>query len=360
MKISDFVFQFTTSRKAHIYGLCRVRIFLGPDRKVIAVLTDLADLNPGPSVTNAVEIIHRSLLDRGLIQDGALLIEHYDQERLNGQTFDWVRCNHESGTEWLPLTMQDACKALDCDDSEFSCSSLQVKRIFDEIQKIRHNINPHLDEPWPEPLQVINRRDDIFQNMIPKSVLWDALTKSGSERKLQSIIESDLSILGDFYSNPKEEYIVISQLPLDNGFVDFAVLSGRSRMDVTLIEIKGADYRLINGNNYQDFSSKTNQAVQRIRRRLGYITRQYEAFRTYIHQVRQAAEQGNSKLKSLVGPRGLLYVDPNKDINIHTVVIGGRSVDDLNESRLRHEYERGNSPSIRIESWDSWLKKMPR
>lgn len=360
MKISDFVFQFPTSGLGRHDALCRVRIFLGASRKVVAVLTDLADMNPGSSVTNAVENIHKALVDRGFIGDDALILEHYDQERLGGQTFDWVRCNHGGRTEWQRAEVQEVCAALDCDESEFSCSSLEVKNIFDEVQRMRHRVDPHIGEPWSESFEVINRREDIARQMVPTSVLWDVVNQCEGERVLQSLIESDLSLLGDYYSDPKEEYVVISQFPLDGGYVDFAVLSGRSRMEVTLIEIKGADYKLINGNSYQDFSAKTNQAVQQIRRRLGYVTRHYEAFRNHVHQLREAAENNEEGLVALVGPQGRLGVDPDKDVNIHTVVIGGRSVDDLNESRLRHEYERGNSPSIRVESWDSWLKKVPR
>ncbi|WP_425591733.1 Shedu anti-phage system protein SduA domain-containing protein [Halomonas getboli] len=116
----------------------------------------------------------------------------------------------------------------------------------------------------------------------------------------------------------------------------------------------------MNGNHYEDFSAKTNQAVQQIRKRLGYITRNYEEFRQFVHQTREFVESGGERFNSFVGPKGKLGVDPNKDINLHTVVIGGRSKDDLNESKLRHEYERGNSPSIRVESWDSWIKKSRR
>lgn len=360
MKVSDFVFQHPTSGLGRHDALCRVRVFLGAGRQAIAVLTDLADMNPGPSVTNSVESIHRALVKRGFIPEDACVLEHYDQERHGGQTFDWVKCNHGGNTEWRRAQLEEVCTVLDCDDSEFSCSSLEIKRIFDEVQRLRHGIDPHIGEPWPQSFEVINRREDIARQMLPASTLCNAVNDGVGERELQSLIDSDLSILGDVYSSPKEEYVVISQLPLDGGYVDFAVLSGRSRMDVTLVEIKGADYRLINGNSYQDFSAKTNQAVQQIRGRLGYVIRHYEAFRTHVHRVREAAEAGREGVKALVGPQGCLQVDPDKDVKVHTVVIGGRSVDDLNESRLRHEYERGNSPSIRIESWDSWLKKVPR
>jgi len=179
-------------------------------------------------------------------------------------------------------------------------------------------------------------------------------------RNIQKLIKSDLSIIGNFYSHPSEEYICFSEFSLDDGVVDFVMFSGRSRMDFTMIEIKGINYDLIDENSYEDFSSKTNQAVQQIRRRLGYITRNYEKFRRCVHKIRECVESGETRFNFFIGPQGKLGVDPNKDINLHTVVIGGRSKDDLSESKLRYEYERGNSPPIRVGSLDSWLKKSRR
>ncbi len=229
-----------------------------------------------------------------------------------------------------------------------------------KLKKYRHDIDPFIDEPWPEAYEVINRREDILKNMLPISVLQEAIENGAMEIDLQNLIKSDLSILGDFYAHPSEEYVCFSEFPLNGGFIDFVIFSGVSKMNVTLIEIKGANYNLVNGNSYEDFSAKTNQAVQQIRKRLGYITRNYEEFRKFVHEVRSSVEAGEPKFNSFVGPKGKLGVDPNKDIYLHTIVIGGRSKDDLNESRLRYEYERGQSPSIRVESWDSWIKKLKR
>jgi len=69
-------------------------------------------------------------------------------------------------------------------------------------------------------------------------------------------------------------------------------------MDVTMIEVKGANYNLINENSYEDFSSKANQAVQQIRRRFGCITRNYEKIRRYVHKIRGCVESGETRFNS--------------------------------------------------------------
>jgi hypothetical protein len=338
MKVSDFVFRSNNFEGRRSDSLCRVRIFVGVENRIFSVITDLGEKNTGMSVTNSIEKIKKNLILKGYIV-----------------TFD-----KNNNPSWESINLKEILCQLLCDQFEFSICSLDIKYIYDEIEKIRHDIDPFIDEPWPEAYDVINRREDIQKGMLPISVLQEAIVNGSTEIDLQNLIKSDLSILGDFYAHPSEEYICFSEFPLDGGFIDFVIFSGVSKMNVTLIEIKGASYNLVNCNSYEDFSAKTNQAVQQIRRRLGYITRNYEEFRKLVHEVRHSVEAGESRFNSFVGPKGRLGVDPNKDIYLHTVVIGGRSKDDLNESRLRYEYERGQSPSIRVESWDSWIKKLKR
>lgn len=360
LKISDFVFRFPTSGLTRNDAICRVRLFVPNGDMFYAVLTDLGEKNTGSSVTNSVENIRLELIKKGVVTEGAKIIEHYDKEYPEGGSFDFVTFDENNSPNWKSSRLDKVCEVLKSQPEEFLTHSLEIPRLYNDIERIRHEIDPYIDEPWPESYDVINRREDIQSNMLPGGKLSAAIENYSSEAELQALIKSDLSIIGDFYSHPSEEYICFSEFPLSDGFVDFVLFSGRSRMDVTLIEVKGSNYNLINGNSYEDFSAKTNQAVQQIRRRLGYITRNPEEFRGFVHEVRKAVESGEIKYNSFIGPQGNLQVDPNKDINLHTIVIGGRSNDDLKESRLRHDYERGNSPSIRVESWDSWIKKSRR
>lgn len=360
MKVSDFIFKYPSTSITSDYALCRVRIFVTSQLEIYAILTDLGEKSVSSSVTNSVEFIRLELMQKGFIPASAKVIEHYDKEFVTGGSFDFVSFDENNRPSWKGTGLKTICQKLEVSPEEFLTHSLEIKELYEEIERQRHEIDPHLDAPYPESYEVINRREDIQSNMLTEGKISQAIADGSGELELQDLIKSDLSILGDFYALPSEEYICFSEFPLGGGFVDFVVFSGRSRMDVTLIEIKGANYNLINGNNYADFSAKTNQAAQQIRTRLGYITRNPEEFRLFVHKVRESVESGEQKYNSFIGPKGALQVDPNKDICLFTVVIGGRSQDDIKESRLRHDYERGTSPSIKIESWDSWINKSTR
>ena len=131
-------------------------------------------------------------------------------------------------------------------------------------------------------------------------------------------------------------------------------------MDVTLFEIKGAEFDLVNKGHYDKFSAKIDIAIDQIRKRSRHIIDNIQEFRVRTHQTRQSVEDGKLLHNSLLGPAGSLEVDPDKDINIRFVVIGGRTRDDLEESRKRHDVERSTHPPIRVESWDTWLRKIRR
>lgn len=131
-------------------------------------------------------------------------------------------------------------------------------------------------------------------------------------------------------------------------------------MDVTLIEVKGAEFYLLNQGHYDKFSAKIDIAIDQIRMRLRHVIEDIKKFRAQVHKVRQSVEKGKTIHGSLMGPEHHLEVDPNKDINIRCVVIGGRTRNDLEESRKRHDLERTTHPPIRVESWDTWLRKIQR
>lgn len=75
---------------------------------------------------------------------------------------------------------------------------------------------------------------------------------------------------------------------------------------------------------------------------------------------KERAESGAAIHNALIGPESPLQVDPDKDVNVRYVVIGGRTRDDVQESRMRNDYERSFNPTIKLESWDSWLRKLRR
>jgi len=362
VKISDFAFQFETLRGNRPYGLCRVRIFHS-DGTIAAVLTDLTSVGQGaqgPSVTNAVELIHAALIRRGFIRYGATIVEHYEATKFRAATFDLVSFSAGGSPKWDTISLEVACKLLNCNSDEFDTPTEKNAALLTEIERLRSTFDPFFSSPHLEDPVVVNRRLNIEEKMTRKYDLVAAIEANSGERQLQQILKEDLSLIAEVYADPDDEYICFSEFPIGDGFVDFAIFTGRSRMDVILVEIKGADFNLITSGSYANFSSKVNEAVQQIRARIGVAYRDLDRFRKEVHRIRVEAESGKPIYGAFLGPHCSLEVDPNKDINIRSVVIAGRTLNDLEESRLRHEYEWSMKPSVKIETWDSWVRKLRR
>ena len=182
------------------------------------------------------------------------------------------------------------------------------------------------------------------------------VSASANERALQAVLHQDPGILALLVQCAIiwAEYVVFSEYPVGDGVCDFVVLSDRSRMAVTFVEVKGADFHFLNKNG--TIAHRIGAASQQVRTRLGAVDRDYETFRIDVHRRRLAAERGEYGGRALVGPRGYMQVDPGKDVKTRGLVIGGRTREDLSESREKHKLEREN-PRIVFESWDSLLRK---
>ncbi|HEU4885591.1 MAG TPA: Shedu immune nuclease family protein [Longimicrobium sp.] len=359
MKISDFILRFSASRLRVRDAICRVRIFVTPSLKVVAVLGDLGLKNTGNSVTNSVEKIRETLIVRGFIDEHALIMEHYEWGTQE-PPFTRVSFDEDGDPAWDGMLLPEVIAFLGCSPGEFDKSTVDDVRLSAEMERIRNKINPFVDSPDEEPAEVYNRRAEIERGMISKGDLAALISAGAKEREFQKLLKRDLSIFGEMYAQPKEEYICFSEFPVAEGFVDFALFGGRSRMDVILIEVKGADFSILNRNSYRNFAAKINEAAQQVRRRLGDVYRNFDNFRDAMHGIRIAVESGKSVCNSFIGSQTPLEVDPNKDIKLHGVIIGGRTHNDLLESKLRHNFEHQSSPPVRIESWDSWLRKLDR
>lgn len=359
MKTTDIVHNYPDGSSRLDCGLCRVRSFVSESGTVV-LLTDLDRKNDGQSVTNAVERIIKSLQELGVVIGPATYLEHYEREDSQFDTFDIVTVGSPSGTEWRKVRREEVLVLMGCSPSELDERSWQNGRIVAQADRLRFSRNPFVDSRYQENHAVIKRRLEIADAMISKSEVEALISTGAGERDIQGLLKRDLSIFGEAYAKPDDEYIVFSEFPLDDGFVDFVVFTGRSRMDVILIEIKGADFNLLNADHYKEFNHKIHQAGGQLRSRLGHIYREFSPFRDHVHSLRIRAEQGEKIHNAFIGPRHGLQVDPQKDINIRTVLIGGRTVDDRAESTKRHDYEASFTPPIRIESWDTWLRRLQR
>jgi Domain of unknown function (DUF4263) len=360
MMISDFIFQFRVAGYRTSYDICRIRLFVSLPERVVALLTDLGEESLGHSVTNEVEKIRTQLAAKGFIPTDASIVEHHEASTSGPATFDHVTFDSKGHPNWRPMTFEEAQVFIGCSEEMLRNSVHENQRLLTEIAQTRHAIDPRIDLPHPGSASVIARQMEIEQGMLPRLAIQSLIDGGAGERALQEILKRDLSILGEMYANPCNEYVCFAEFPIGEGVVDFAVFSGRSRMDVILIEVKGADFFLINRDTYAGFSHKVNQAADQIRQRLGHACRHLETFRSSVHHVLQTVESGKSIHHSFPGPQDRLQVDPDKDINLRAVVIGGRTRDDLEESHKRHEYESHFVPRISIESWDTWIRKLRR
>lgn len=357
MKTLDIVHQFNDGRTYISQGICRVRSFVGPAGTVV-LLTDLGDKNNGQSVTNAVEIIIKSLLDQGYIISPATFIEHYERNEWLPESFNKVTLTPHA--EWETLSRSRVMEMIGDENGELSDRSSTNPRISSQADRLLLRHNPFIGSRFPESNEVTKRRFEIIENMISKASV-EALVQSGSgEQGLQRLLKTDLSIFGEAYAKPDDEYICFSEFPLADGSVDFVVLTGRSRMDIILIEVKGAEFNLLNANHYKAFNHKITEAAGQISQRLGIIFRDLNRFRKEVHAIRQRAESGERPFNAFLGPHSKLQVDPNKDINIRCAVVGGRTQNDLEESTKRQDYEAHTMPPVRVESWDTWLRRLQR
>jgi len=177
-------------------------------------------------------------------------MEHYEEIFGGGSTFDLIAFDHRGAPRWTKINQDSAAQLLECDPAELSISTLKQKHLLDEIDHLRNEIDPFINCPLPESLEVKKRRAAIEARMIDRNVIADMVERNAGEQDLLQVLKQDLSIFAEMYANPSKEYICFSEFPVANGFVDFAVFSGRSRMDVTLIEVKGADFNIITKGRY--------------------------------------------------------------------------------------------------------------
>ncbi|UZH02622.1 DUF4263 domain-containing protein [Pantoea anthophila] len=356
MKVSDFIFQFKINHFSRDEALCRIRIFAN-NNTLFALLTDLGDKSGPTSVTNSVENIREQLIEKGFIDGKTVIIEHYEKLYSGYGTFDLVTFGRNNSPEWKKTTLKKTQELLDCSHEELLDYTLKNERLFRQVEKLYHAICPFTKKTYVEDSNVIIKRLKLAENSITKKEILEFIQSTPTERELANFLKRDLSFFAKYYAHPEEEYIIIPELGIANGFVDYVLLSGRSRMDVTFIEIKGANFNLMNQSGYGNFSQKTNEAIQQVRDRITNVYRDYSKYRIYFHEIREKIENKTYSKSSLIGPRGKLCVDPDKDINIRSVVIAGRSINDLEESRQRHNIAITSSPPISLESWDSLINK---
>ncbi len=360
MKVSDFIYRYPTNGWLTKHGICRVRVFVNfADRTCYAVLTTL-DENHGTSVTNMIEDIADMLIEAQKIPAEATLIEHETSGNWQSvDRFDLISLDADGRPSWQAMSKAKTLLLLDCGEAEFDDYHKDA-RVMAEIHDATDGIPPIekyilSEEPW-----VTERRLEIELKGHSREAVHKFIGTNPSEAKLAAFIKEDMSLIAENYAVSEDEYICFAELPVGDGRVDFAVFSGRSRMNVFLIEIKGANKPLLKKNHYGSFRAAVQEGCDQLVRRAEWCGTHYEDFRRYVHRLREEVIAGNRPYHAFLGPRYRLEVDPHKDVNIIYVLIAGRTTDDRADSHKRHLTEKASGLDLRIETWNSWANKLTR
>lgn len=358
LKINDFIFRFRGNGVISNAGICRVRTFLNAACEVYVVLSELNE-NPSTSVTNAVELLVSELIHQQKIPAQAKILEHYPKCTWFAERFDLVTFDQHNQPSWRSVSFAFVKKALECSDAEFD-DYQKDKRVQKEIQNALNGI-PKIEKfEYVEPFEITERRLAILQDQHSIEDVKKLLDTYPSERELSTFIKQDMSLLAECYACPSEEYIGFAEFPVGNGRVDFALFTGRSRMNVYLIELKGAQDNLCRQNHYHEFRSSIQEGRGQLIQRAMWCNQNYEKFRLFVHQVLKEVKNGRRPYHAFLGPKYRLEVDPNKDVRICYVLIGGRTGNDLSDSQKRHAEDLAVHPDMQTETWDSWVNKLTR
>lgn len=246
MKISDFIFKFKSYRMRE-EGLCRIRFFVNTQKEMICVLTDIDSMSNAPYLDTVCNTVIQSLHDNGYLIDCQIYILHDDFDNS-------MAIIDECGKVERHLSKKQIEIMTECDENEFGKKSEDELSIKRQIEKKRYEINPFINNQYLKTPEYIKRKIEIQENAISKKQLKELIDAGVSEWKLDALIKNDLSLIAEIYSYPNDEYIVFSEFPVGERRVDFAIFSGRSTMDVTFIEIKGADFNLKKRGHYDNLS----------------------------------------------------------------------------------------------------------
>ncbi len=193
--------------------------------------------------------------------------------------------------------------------------------------------------------------------MLTKDDLDAFFVTKPSEQAIGNFLSQDLSVFGDVFSHPTGEFVVFKEYQLDQGnTVDYVVFTNRARMEVIMVEAKGADFSFLKANG--DPNARIGDAAAKVKQRFSYAKQNYWKFRTDALDLWRKVQQGKRLHQAVVGRP--LQIDPNKEITWSGAVIAGYERDEFEVSRKRNLLEDGNSPVIRYYTWQSFLRRIVR
>ena len=101
-----------------------------------------------------------------------------------------------------------------------------------------------------------------------------------------------------------------------------------------------------------------NDAITQLKNHMEYINRNYSSFRTQIHEDKDKAINEEYSGNYLVGPRKNLLVDPQKDIDVKYIAIGGVEREDKSIEESHEIVKCKPADNLEIASWNSFVRKL--
>ena len=188
---------------------------------------------------------------------------------------------------------------------------------------------------YKEPEEITIQRNKIHKNQRNIEDFIELIEENSQEMKIQKLIKEDLSLIADF-----------------------VVLTSRSKMKVCIVEVKGADFKIVKANHYQGLNVHMNDAITQLKNHMEYINRNYSSFRTQIHEDKDKAINEEYSGNYLVGPRKTLLVDPQKDIDVKYIAIGGVEREDKSIEESHEIVKCKPADNLEIASWNSFMRKL--
>ncbi|UJA32841.1 hypothetical protein [Clostridium sporogenes] len=142
------------------------------------------------SVTNSIEYICSSLIEKGLINNKSTFIEHYEKDTFSCSSFDIIEFDNNGRPSWYNISQETVKELLGCDDNELSSLTQENKRLISEIDRIKYYINPELDFEYRENHDVIKRRFEINDRMLTKNQLENITRDGAKEQDIARLIAS--------------------------------------------------------------------------------------------------------------------------------------------------------------------------
>jgi hypothetical protein len=212
---------------------------------------------------------------------------------VNNHTFDIVTFDQDMLPSWESSTIEQVCERLKIDEDEITKLVEDDKKLMKEIITQTQLILNHRE---------ILRESKKKNYKIYKEEIKTLIENHAQERELQAMLKNDLSLLAEVYADPKDEYICFSEFPIGQRKVDFVLFTGRSKMCVFIIEVKGANFFFTNKGAYKKINEKITTCRHQIIEGISELRGQYyDEFGSHFNK--NISNQKSLQIQRLEGSR---------------------------------------------------------